>query len=74
MVSRRKQHKNAQIRAAKQRKHDKENMKRWREEQNKWTRKSRIKFYLQLLFFIICVIAFIFLLFNAIMEALNSVF
>ena len=45
MVSRRKRHKNAQIRAARRRKKEREAMLRWAKRQKTWSKTDRIIFY-----------------------------
>jgi hypothetical protein len=70
MVSRRKKHKNAQIRAARQRKRERERMKAWYERQKKWKTKDRIYFYLS----IVCVICALGLLIYMFGSAIKEIF
>jgi hypothetical protein len=65
MVSRSKRHKNAHIRAARQRKRERERMKAWHERQEKWKRKDRIFFYLQLIGMIATLILLVYILSGA---------
>lgn len=74
MVSKRKKHKNAQIRAARRRKREHEQLKRWYERQKQWRTKDRIYFYLQVVIFIAIVIATIWILSDFVKKSLQTIF
>ena len=73
MVSKRKKHKNAQIRAARRRKREREQLKRWYEERKKWEMKDRIYFYLQIVIFIAIIIVAIWMFSDFIKTSLQSI-